>query len=129
VGNPDGPGPIWLAALGERVRILREAHGLGQAELAKSCGLARTSITNLESGRQEPPVRKLALIADALGVTVGALLGETAMPALPMVRVRLSVVCDEHGEVKAGLTDPAEAEQIRTEHARSHLDGGVSRGR
>ena len=123
LGKADTDELTYLEALGRRVRALREIHDLGQAELGKACGLGRTSIANLEAGRQEPPVTKLRALAQHLGVTVGALLGEAPMPALPRVRVVISadVICDEHGPVKAGMDDHAEAYRLRAQHVREHL--------
>ena len=40
------------AAFGMRIRVIRETIGLSQSELAKVVGLTRTSIVNIEAGRQ-----------------------------------------------------------------------------
>jgi transcriptional regulator with XRE-family HTH domain len=52
-----------------------------QAELAERVGLGRTSMTNLESGKQNPPLSILPLLARALGVDPERLIGETVLPA------------------------------------------------
>ena len=57
------------AALGARVRMIREALGINQAELAKRAMLTRTSLTNIEAGRQRMPVHQIELLATALGVS------------------------------------------------------------
>ncbi len=57
--KPDG--------LGAQVRALRNAAGLTQGELADRIGLTRTSVTNIEAGRQGLDVRTLNAIAKATG--------------------------------------------------------------
>lgn len=52
--------------VGQRVRQLR-GDDLTQEELANLAGVARTSITNLELGRQRAPLHQLMRVADALG--------------------------------------------------------------
>lgn len=61
---------VLMAELGDRLRTLRETRGLTQAELAERNGLARTSITNIERGRQNLPVDRLFMLALTLGVSV-----------------------------------------------------------
>ena len=58
----------FLEAFGRAVRQLRRERGMTQAELATRLNLGRTSITNLEKGRQSPPLSLLPEIAGALGV-------------------------------------------------------------
>lgn len=56
--------------LGPNIKALRKMARLTQAELAAKVGLERTSITNIENGRQTLNPRTLVLIADALGYRV-----------------------------------------------------------
>lgn len=60
--------------IGSRIRIEREELGFSQKELADGVGLTRTSIVNIEAGRQHLPLHTLYAIADALGVSVYCLL-------------------------------------------------------
>jgi transcriptional regulator with XRE-family HTH domain len=62
----------WLdGQLGKRIRDAREraTPKLTQDALAQRAGLARTSITNIETGNQQPTLHALWRIADALGVS------------------------------------------------------------
>lgn len=59
--------------VGRRIRQLR-GNKLTQEELANLAGVARTSITNLERGRQRAPLHQLMRIADALGCEIHDLL-------------------------------------------------------
>ena len=50
-----------------RMLQFRKAANLSQLELAEKVGLTRTSIVNMEAGRQRMPIHVLANIAEALG--------------------------------------------------------------
>ena len=56
-------------AVGIRIRSIREALGLSQAELAKRIGLTRVSLTNIEIGRQRLLLQGVEAFARALGTT------------------------------------------------------------
>jgi transcriptional regulator with XRE-family HTH domain len=60
--------------LGQRIKDAREKKHLSQAGLADASFLSRTSITNIEKGRQHLPLHTLYIIADALGIQVADLL-------------------------------------------------------
>ncbi len=60
------------AALGESIRRHRDQR-MTQAELAQRVGLSRTSVTNIECGRQRLLVDQLVDIAAALEVPVADL--------------------------------------------------------
>ncbi|MGC3991999.1 MAG: helix-turn-helix transcriptional regulator [Chthoniobacteraceae bacterium] len=53
--------------LGSRIKALR-ADKFSQDQLAQAVDLTRTSIVNIEAGRQKLLVHNLFMIADALGV-------------------------------------------------------------
>lgn len=61
---------------GARVRAARKEAGLTPKALASLVGLSRSSIANLEAGRQRIPVHVIWNLADALGVSVSVLLPE-----------------------------------------------------
>ena len=61
--------------LGRRIRAARTGK-ITQEKLGELVGLSRTSITNIECGRQRLLVDQLVDIADAIGVAV-----DTLMPA------------------------------------------------
>ena len=60
--------PIY-GAIGARIRYMREALGIQQAELAKRVGLTRTSIVNFEAGKQRCMLHDIEKMAGALGTT------------------------------------------------------------
>jgi transcriptional regulator with XRE-family HTH domain len=70
-------------AVGDLIRKHRKQAKLTQEQLADVVGLARTSITNIERGRQHLPLHQLYAIASALSVTPDMLipsLGEVEIP-------------------------------------------------
>lgn len=54
--------------LGARLRALRVAAGLTQAELARRTGIHRPNIARVEAGRHTPSLETLSRLADAIGV-------------------------------------------------------------
>jgi transcriptional regulator with XRE-family HTH domain len=66
---------------GRRLRSLREDAGLTQDQVAERVSLKRTSITNIESGRQHIALHQLFLLAAAVGQSPAELLPDTG-PAL-----------------------------------------------
>jgi len=66
--------------IGRRVREARQTAELSQDSLASAVGLTRTSITNLESGRQQVPLHVLYELARALRCGVYDLIPE-AIPS------------------------------------------------
>lgn len=70
---PPPPPPLKVFAdhwtkVGDGIQQIRKARGLTQAELAKLVGVERTSITNIEKGRQRLGLDLLDKIATALGM-------------------------------------------------------------
>jgi transcriptional regulator with XRE-family HTH domain len=98
-----------------------------QQDLADRCDLTRSSIANIEAGRQQPTVTALLRLAEALETGIGVLAGVDPMPELsriPVVRVvrEYVIVCELHGEVDRS-SDSKEAYRIRRRHSVPHLDG------
>ncbi len=60
--------PIYQA-VGVKIRMIRETLGLAQDELAKRVGLKRTSVVNIEAGRQRLLLDDIDDFAKALGTT------------------------------------------------------------
>lgn len=63
---------------GRLMKSGRETTGMSQAALGRRIGLSRTSVTNIESGRQHVSLRQLFEIAQALGRSPESLLPEVA---------------------------------------------------
>lgn len=67
--NERGDAAIDGEKLGARLRELRLAAGLTQAELARRTGIHRPNIARVEAGRHTPSLETLARIANAIGVS------------------------------------------------------------
>ncbi|EER47839.1 helix-turn-helix domain-containing protein [Actinobacillus minor] len=67
---------LFLKNLGLSIKLERVRRGLSQEELAERAGLHRTYIGMVERAERNITVVNLALIAKALGVSIGSLLGE-----------------------------------------------------
>jgi XRE family aerobic/anaerobic benzoate catabolism transcriptional regulator len=65
-----------LAALGERVRSLRERQGITRKSLAANTGVSERHLANLEYGEGNPSVLVLQQVADALHCSTAELLGD-----------------------------------------------------
>lgn len=69
--------------VGERIKAAREAEGLTQAQVAQRVGMARASIANLEAGRQDMNISRLALVAAAVSLDLAMLIRPEDLPELP----------------------------------------------
>jgi transcriptional regulator with XRE-family HTH domain len=67
---------LLYQAFGQRIKRLRDADGLSQDALARRVGLRRTSITNIEAGKQHVALHQVYLLAGALDVPPRELLPE-----------------------------------------------------
>lgn len=63
-------------AFGDAVRVARDRKGLTQDELAQAVGLTRTSITNIEAGRQRPLLTQAHTLAKVLGASLDSLMAQ-----------------------------------------------------
>jgi transcriptional regulator with XRE-family HTH domain len=70
----DSDHAIFYQQLGANIRAHRKALKLSQDSLGKMVGLTRTSLTNIENGRQHPPLHTFCEIVEQLKVGVTDLL-------------------------------------------------------
>jgi transcriptional regulator with XRE-family HTH domain len=98
------------AELGQRLRAIRVARGVGLRELARRIELSPSSISNIETGKSCPSVRTLYALASEFGVTVDEFLFD--VPAL-------------RGSAETGAQEPALAVQRSVDRAAIQLDSGV----
>lgn len=69
-------GAIDGVRLGKRLRELRLAASLTQAELARRTGIHRPNIARVEAGRHTPSLETISRLASAIGVPTTAVLAE-----------------------------------------------------
>ncbi|MFA9443799.1 helix-turn-helix transcriptional regulator [Egicoccus sp. AB-alg6-2] len=104
------------AAIGQRVRRMRRALGLSQAELADRAGISRQALGTLEAGRHLPRVDAAVALAGVLGTTVEDLLAVGPPRALHVLgdaladgqAVRVVQVGDHHVCIPTPGTDDGE---------------------
>ncbi len=73
----DANNTIAGESLGFRIKRLRIASGLSQAQLGDLIGISSTAVGNWESREFHPRGRYVAMLAEALGVDVSELLDVT----------------------------------------------------
>lgn len=66
--------------VGERIQKIRKAKGLTQKDLGVLSGTSEITVRQYEIGKRQPRLEQLLLIADALGVSSGELIGEDKSP-------------------------------------------------
>ncbi|OPY71426.1 MAG: anaerobic benzoate catabolism transcriptional regulator [Syntrophorhabdus sp. PtaU1.Bin050] len=75
---------IFYQQLGVNIRKHRKQQGMSQETLAQSLDLTRTSLTNIEKGRQHPSVYTLCEIGRYLKVGVSELLPQISPQEKPI---------------------------------------------
>jgi len=68
---------LLYMVIGMRIRDIREGLGMTQSELAERAGIGRTTLVNIEAGKQKTALHHLYKIAEYLGVPIYSLLPET----------------------------------------------------
>lgn len=74
------------SGLARSVRAHREGRGLSLGALARAAGLSKTSLSTFEAGLSNPSLETLWRLAEALGVSLGTLLGEADPPRTLIIR-------------------------------------------
>ena len=77
VEAPASPGDVDGVRLGARLRSLRLAAGLTQAELARRTSIHRPNIARVEAGRHTPSLETLSRLAAAIGVPTTRVLADS----------------------------------------------------
>src|SRR5437016_2833435 len=63
----------------ESLRSTREMRGFTQGELGARAGIAAASVSHFETGQRVPSLESLVRLADALEVSIDALLGRASL--------------------------------------------------
>ncbi|GAB3834353.1 hypothetical protein GCM10028895_55750 [Pontibacter rugosus] len=66
----------FYATIGNNIKRLREKAHLKQEGLSELLGLSRTSIVNIEKGRQCPNLYLIIKLTEALSINIEDVLGE-----------------------------------------------------
>jgi transcriptional regulator with XRE-family HTH domain len=73
--------------LPERLKYLRQSRDLTQGELAKKAGVAQSTIAQIESGRKDPSISTLKMIAKALDIEMAILFASDDVHVFDMNRL------------------------------------------
>lgn len=85
--------PVWRRhrrRAGQRLRLLREAAGLNQQELAARSGLTHEEISRLELGHQAPYLGTVRDVADALGVDSAVFVARTKLAPIGLTTAEVA---------------------------------------
>lgn len=58
---------------GKRLRQLRKKKGFNQLEFSEKCGIENSHLSRLETGKREPGLYMLDLLAKGLGISISEL--------------------------------------------------------
>ncbi|WP_426513818.1 helix-turn-helix domain-containing protein [Dactylosporangium sp. McL0621] len=116
-----------VAALGGRLRDLRQARGLSLEHLATASGVSRSMISDVERGARSPTVLVLARLATALGTTVARLLGEDRPARAILLRRGEQHAIDHPDGWQRRILSPV-LPGVEFELIRTHVAAGVSIG-
>lgn len=94
------PGNDFYRKVGQIIRARRKQARLTQDELAASVGLTRTSIANIEAGRQQLLMHVLVAISNTLNTPVNLLVpgsqleavGENSLAGIPLDSLPMETV-------------------------------------
>jgi len=111
MGDPDATS---VAAVGGRIRALREAMGLSLRDLADRCGVSAPMLSQVERGETSPTLQVATRIAAGLDLRLSQLLRLDEDGAVTIVRA---------GERRQGPTGPGRASGHRYEVLTAPLPG------
>lgn len=66
--------PNEAKKLGDNLKRIRTEKGLSQTDIAKSLGVSRGFVSNIENGKRNPTLSTITRLASAVGVTTDELL-------------------------------------------------------
>ena len=69
-----------MSDIGKRIKELREAHHLSQAELAKLCGSNQATVAKTETGKTAPSLKLLMGLAEYFDISMDYLCCRTDQP-------------------------------------------------
>lgn len=110
-----------------RIAELRRARGLKQADLAAELGISQASLSNWETGRNEPDLQGLKQLSDIFAVSVDYLMkrthNSTPAPAYPANIIPLPDGYEVPlvGEIACGQPIPAIEDASETVMAPGHI--------
>lgn len=98
-----------MGNIGKRIKELREAHHLSQAELAKLCGSNQATVAKTETGKTAPSLKLLMGLAEYFDISMDYLCCRTDQPEgrLFECKPRLNVTSEDMRQFIEMCFDPA----------------------
>lgn len=93
--------------IGNRVIEFRKINKLSQVELAQKAQIGRTTITNIESGRQQVSIHTLLQIAHALNISI-----HTLIPVYSEVMSNIKIKKDKDKDKISDFLDKENFDEI-----------------
>jgi XRE family transcriptional regulator, regulator of sulfur utilization len=116
-----------MAAIGRRLRALRQHRQLSLEALAARSGVSVSMLSTVERGQKVPSILVMGQIATALGTSIGRLVGEEAVPRAIVIRAAdQRVLKDSAGIERRGLSPVLPG--IEFELIRMTLPPGIDAG-
>jgi len=117
--------------VGVRIKAAREAAGLSQSHVAHQVGMTRSSIANLEAGRQDMSISRLALVAAAVNLNLAELIQPEDLPGLRpppppahdvTIRPFFAIECRTCDKTIDALPDRTKALEVKRAHIAAMRD-------
>ncbi|MEU2337179.1 helix-turn-helix transcriptional regulator [Streptomyces sp. NPDC006654] len=70
-----------LAAMGPRLRVVRERRGVTLADVSRATGISPSTLSRIETGQRKPTLEVLLQLANEYGVALDELAGTAPAPA------------------------------------------------
>ncbi|MFD8804613.1 helix-turn-helix domain-containing protein [Streptomyces sp. NPDC059597] len=70
-----------LAAMGPRLRVVRERRGVTLADVSRATGISPSTLSRIETGRRKPALEVVLRLAKEYGVSLDELVGTAPAPA------------------------------------------------
>ncbi len=81
-------------SLGLRIKEIRKNQGLTQEQLAERADLSTTHISNIENAKKVPSLQSIVSIANALSITVDALLCDSIEQSKDIYKSEAQMILD-----------------------------------
>jgi XRE family transcriptional regulator, regulator of sulfur utilization len=112
------------AHIARTVRSLRQAQGWSLGALAERAGLSKTSVAKIETGDGNPSIETLLRLADALEITLGALLAFDQPAGTQLIRLdETAFVRSQSGLQGRGIWSDGRNRRVETHEVR--MEPGV----
>lgn len=99
--------------LGDKIKVSRKQKGINQETLGELSGLSRTSIVNIEKGRQAPSIERLVLFARILDTNVALWLNnDDLIDMIP--KSTIEVLENNHPEISKEVINFLIAQNIKS---------------